>query len=78
MPKLEEKWRAVTIGIKVNITSNNNYSWKRRTLQKGNELIEEWYDIPDARPHVTFLVNEGYDVRKLGYMVKRAEAGIIP
>ncbi|KAK3539816.1 hypothetical protein QTP70_013302 [Hemibagrus guttatus] len=34
--------------------------------------LEQWYQIPDAVPHVSLLIGQGFDSKELGPMVKEA------
>ncbi|KAK3506688.1 hypothetical protein QTP70_014910, partial [Hemibagrus guttatus] len=34
--------------------------------------LEQWYEIPDAAPHVSLLIGQGFESKELGPMVKEA------
>ncbi|KAK3530927.1 hypothetical protein QTP70_006517 [Hemibagrus guttatus] len=34
--------------------------------------LEQWYQIPDAAPHVSLLIGQGFESKELGPMVKEA------
>ncbi|KAK3560307.1 hypothetical protein QTP86_006314 [Hemibagrus guttatus] len=36
--------------------------------------LEQWYQIPDAAPHVSLLIGQGFESKELGPMVKEAIA----
>ncbi|XP_059830613.1 uncharacterized protein LOC132396762 [Hypanus sabinus] len=56
------EWEAVIIGK------------QRAALQvKWNTFLEKWYTIPEAAPHVTLLVNKGYQSKDLGPLVTSVE-----
>lgn len=40
---------------------------------KGNTFLDKWYEIPNACPHITILVNKEYEIKHIGPMMKRAE-----
>lgn len=39
---------------------------------EANPFLRKWYEVPEACPHITVLINEGYESKHMGPMTKRA------
>lgn len=37
-----------------------------------NAFLERWYEVPNACPHITVMVGDGFESKHVGPMVRRA------
>lgn len=78
-PGLDEKRLRETEGKKVSIMSQYIViGTEGAALQiDDNAFTQDWYDVLNTSPHVTILVNDGYESNDLGPMVKRAGGTVV-
>lgn len=70
----EAEWEASTRGKKVELITEYIIIGNEGAAinVKTNQFLTRWYNVPESAPHITLLVNEGYESKNLGPMMKNA------
>ncbi|XP_013882160.1 uncharacterized protein LOC106530969, partial [Austrofundulus limnaeus] len=70
----EDKWNHETKDLHVNVTSQNIIIGVQGAAAsvETNPFITKWYKVPHSAPHITLMVNEGFESKDLGPMMLTA------
>uniref|UniRef100_A0A3B3BQX6 ribonuclease H n=1 Tax=Oryzias melastigma TaxID=30732 RepID=A0A3B3BQX6_ORYME len=71
----EEKWDKLTKNKTVELVTNYIIIGQQGAAigVETNPFISDWYNVPESTPHITLLVNEGFEPKDLGPMIKTAK-----
>lgn len=70
----EEKWDEATKDMKVKLDSQYIIVGQQGAALnvQENPFTSEWYNVPESGPHITLLVNKGFQSKDLGPMMLAA------
>lgn len=71
---LKREWDEATRDVKVELKTRHIVIGSQGAALnvQSNSVISEWYNAPESVPHITLLVNENFESKELGPMMRRA------